>query len=309
MKSRIIANQSGMALILTILVVSLLSITVLDSFHSAWIQSALASSFKNDTKAFYAAKSGQEIGKKILIEDAQNSIQFDALSEEWAQGSIPLPIGNEYAFVSISDESGKFDVNSMVSSRGYPNDRRIDIFRRLLAHLEQDPGLADAIVDWLDSNSTPRPGGAEDGFYLSLKAPYTAKNAMVDSVDELLLVKGITAKVLEKLRPSITAWSSGKININTASPTLLLSLDDDMTESMVNGIIRSREEKPFKRNVDIKKTPGISNIYPRIALDINVKSNHYMIYSTATIGENTKAIRGVYKRSASRTNTLYYKVF
>jgi type II secretory pathway component PulK len=53
-----------------------------------------------------------------------------------------------------------------------------------------------AILDWRESGTTPRNGGAKDEYYLSLAQPYHCKQAAFDTVEELLLVKGITGSIL-----------------------------------------------------------------------------------------------------------------
>ncbi|MGK7345708.1 MAG: type II secretion system minor pseudopilin GspK [Candidatus Nitrospinota bacterium M3_3B_026] len=307
---RPLENRDGMALILTILVVALLTITVFGLFHHSWIQSALAASFRDETKALYASRAGQMAARLILVEDAKNNIPRDALTDEWAQGAIPIPFGEgEYVFVTMMDESGKLDLNQLTSGRGYPAPRWIEIFRRLLVLLELDPALADAAVDWLDADSIPLPSGAESPYYQSLKDPYPAKNGKLDSLDELALVKGFEPKVINRIRPYVTVWSDGRINANTAPPLVLLALDENMTEQMARQIERVRAEKPFNSRGDIKRIPGMKDIYPRIALSIDVKSGFFSVESASTFNETTKTIRAVYQRSASGTTPLHYKVY
>jgi len=301
--------RNGMALILAVTVVAILTITVFDFFHHAWIQSALAAGYREETRAFYAARAGQAAGKLILVEDAKNNIPRDALTEEWAQGLISVPIDGELVSVTIQDESGKVDMNRLVSDRGYPDDRWIAIFTRLLTRLELDETLADTLVDWVDSNSDPRTKGAEDSFYLSLKKPHKAKNLRLDSVDELAMVKGFTPEVIAKLRPHVTVWSSGKVNVNTAGDMTLMALDDAITQDVANAIIRERTQRPFTAREDIKKVTGMSDVYTNIALVIDVRSDVFRVESQATFAETTKMIRAVYRRSSSGADTLYHRLF
>jgi hypothetical protein len=56
--------------------------------------------------------------------------------------------------------------------------------------------VADSILDFIDEDDEPREYGAESEFYLSLPSPYEAKNAPLDSVEELLLVRGVTPLML-----------------------------------------------------------------------------------------------------------------
>lgn len=56
--------------------------------------------------------------------------------------------------------------------------------------------VADSILDYLDDDDEPRAYGAESEYYLSLPSPYEPKNGPLDSVEELLLVKGVTPWML-----------------------------------------------------------------------------------------------------------------
>ncbi|HBJ37716.1 MAG TPA: general secretion pathway protein GspK [Planctomycetaceae bacterium] len=56
--------------------------------------------------------------------------------------------------------------------------------------------VADAILDWLDDDEEARPNGAELEFYSTLPTPYAPKNGPIDSVEELLLVRGVTPALL-----------------------------------------------------------------------------------------------------------------
>ncbi len=66
--------------------------------------------------------------------------------------------------------------------------------------LMQLPGMteavADSIMDWLDADSEPRPQGAENDYYAGLDEPYAARNGLPESIEELLLVKGVTREML-----------------------------------------------------------------------------------------------------------------
>ena len=69
--------------------------------------------------------------------------------------------------------------------------------RRALMNL---PGMteavADAILDWIDADSTPRQSGAEAETYAGLNVPYAPRNAVPASLEELLLVRGVTRELL-----------------------------------------------------------------------------------------------------------------
>ena len=56
--------------------------------------------------------------------------------------------------------------------------------------------VADAILDWIDSDSQSRSQGAESDYYAGLDRPYAPRNGLPETLEELLLVKGVTRELL-----------------------------------------------------------------------------------------------------------------
>ena len=55
--------------------------------------------------------------------------------------------------------------------------------------------IAAAIIDWIDQDDNTE-SGAETDYYATLDPPYAAKNGPFDTIEELLLVKGVTPEIL-----------------------------------------------------------------------------------------------------------------
>jgi type II secretory pathway component PulK len=98
----------------------------------------------------------------------------------------------------ISGDSADF-TNSLQSSSAISGQdpSELSLPQSLLMSL---PGMtlqiADSILDWLDEDSDPRPNGSELEYYSVLPTPYAPKNGPIDSVEELLLVRGVTPDLL-----------------------------------------------------------------------------------------------------------------
>ncbi len=80
----------------------------------------------------------------------------------------------------IVDESAKVNLNSASEEMLY-------------ALPGMDELIVAAIIDWRDEDNEPSANGAEDEYYLMLSDPYYAKNEPFETVEELLLVRGVTA--------------------------------------------------------------------------------------------------------------------
>ena len=84
--------------------------------------------------------------------------------------------------------------------------------------------VAVAIEDWRDTDDVERPDGAESIYYRSLRDGYDCKNGPLENVEELLLIRGVTPDVYERVRPYVTVYGSGRLNLNTASTPVLQAL-------------------------------------------------------------------------------------
>jgi type II secretory pathway component PulK len=97
-----------------------------------------------------------------------------------------------YSF-GVVDEAGKINLNALLQLDSTGN-LGLQILMGL-PNMTED--IANCILDWLDPNTTtPRPNGAKDETYMELSPPYHCKNGPLDSLDELLLVQGVTPQLL-----------------------------------------------------------------------------------------------------------------
>ena len=95
----------------------------------------------------------------------------------------PDPDDDRQLAYGLADEGGKINLNSATDE--------------MLSKLpDMTADVAPAIVDWRDPDSTLTVGGAESEYYLLLAEPYECKNAPLETVEELLLVRLATRELL-----------------------------------------------------------------------------------------------------------------
>ncbi len=118
-----------------------------------------------------------------------NEESEDESSESWSRTEIEL--GDGTVNYSISDENGKININTA---------SREILVRALQANgveLGNDRDeIADSILDWIDADDNHRLNGVESNYYEGLNPPYKSKNAPLDSIDELLKIRGITKELV-----------------------------------------------------------------------------------------------------------------
>jgi type II secretory pathway component PulK len=103
----------------------------------------------------------------------------------------PLFGTNSFRF-GVTDESSKINVNTFMNldSSGQT------LYNILMQLPNMTDDVANSILDWIDTDDTSRASGAENDYYSTLSPPYQARNGPPDSIEELLLVKGMTPQLL-----------------------------------------------------------------------------------------------------------------
>jgi general secretion pathway protein K len=236
-------SRQGAALIVALWVLIILSLIVGSFAFEAKLEAMLVSFKRKKYQAEMLAKSGIEYARAIL-DSARNAKEMEIadLPEDpdgfnqaalYVQRSLSttteIQLGNGRFSVTIeSAESGR-NVNLLT------REQWLDILEMANVPSTEWDTMIDCLEDWIDENDLHGLNGAEsdDPFYQ--ERGYPVKNGPLDSVEELLLVKGWGSEILYG-RPGneendeifgiadiLTVWGDGKVNLNTANTNLLLS--------------------------------------------------------------------------------------
>jgi general secretion pathway protein K len=188
--------------------------------------------------------------RNILRDDGIES-QTDHLGELWASELPGLPVDNDSVQGAVTgqiiDLQGRFNVNNLIDSNGEVNQDILEQFQRLLVILEIDPRFAGLTADWIDADQEAGfPDGAEDSIYTGLTPPYRSLNRSLTNVTELAALEGMDQASFNALLPHVTALPRGtEINVNTATPVVLQSLDANLDVETVEDLLSQREEGGF----------------------------------------------------------------
>jgi general secretion pathway protein K len=293
--------------------VSIIVVLTLQLNVSSRAQVHEAANLGDGIRVLYIAKSGLFAGMGILYEDKADA---DTLNEAWAHTDMLTEQSKSYfdggyLELAIEDESGKINVNKLVEGSAFNNTVR-GILTRLLSQPRfklrdrEIEDLVNAIKDWIDSDSEVTGTGAENAYYQGLGKPYTARNGPIESIDELLLVRGVTRELFygtteaPGLARFLTVYGEGKININTAPKEVLQSLAPAITEDMINRMDDYRRN-PGNTLTDpswYKKVTGMESI--TIEGILTTKSDSFQIISMGRLGSMKRTVRGVVKRDGEK---------
>jgi general secretion pathway protein K len=294
-------NEKGMVLLLVLVVVALLSALLSDFAFSTLVDLRLTETFRDTTKAEYLSRGGITAGRMILQTDRNSYDARNDPNELWSIGVQDYPLAEGAVSVKIDDLNGRLPLNKLVDLQGNSISVYRDRFVRLCQELALDnpDALADSLTDWLDPDNTPEPDGAEDAYYLSLNPPYEATDGPLRSIDEMRLIRGFDVETVELLSPFVSSFGDGKLNINTASPEMLLIWDIDMTTAIVEDIQSWRDDKPFKNPVaDLISAIGqVDASALNRNGDLAVKSSYYLISSQGRVNDGTRRMQAIVNKT------------
>jgi len=244
--------------------------------------------------------------RNILRDDGIES-QTDHLGELWASELPGLPVDNDsvqgVVTGNIEDLQGRFNVNNLVDSNGEVNKDLLEQFQRLLIILDIDPRFAGLTADWIDPDQDaghPEAGnldGAEDSIYTGLTPPYRTLNRALTNVTELAALEGMDQASFNALLPHVTALPAGtQINVNTATPVVLQSLDANLDAAAVERLLEEREEAGFG---DFSGTFSTLVTNPAIFAQLTESSSFFQLKAVVQIGTVRVTYYSVLSRSPS----------
>ena len=213
--SKGVKTNSGIALLLVLWVLMLLSIMVFEFCYTMRIEATITKNFKDGERSYYLAQAGinralielikaQSSVKKFtgskdtLVKGEEEGDEEEDETKEWKPREEPYTFsfdGGECSVI-IRDEGSKINLNWIANKA--KSDRKLlaDIVEKSCG-LEGDDRdiIVDSIIDWVDKDHNHLLNGAEDEYYESLEDPYESRDSNFVVTEELLLVRGVTEDI------------------------------------------------------------------------------------------------------------------
>lgn len=310
--ARIHRGDDGIALVSVLWVLVLLTAIVGEFAYSMRTEVNITRNFKEATQAYYIAHSGLI---RSVVEMIRNNAKAKSreIADEVTEDSVwrvnvpiaPQRFGTGEFSVHIDNSAGLIDLNTA-------GDVLLGLMVNTLEISDNEKSvIVDSILDWRDTDDFHRLNGAENKYYQSLPNPYACKNAAFHSVEELLLVRGISPELFDdKLKTIVTVIPqspmtrnakrrlplriapavSNQININ-AAPRHLLEALPQITSEQVQSIVDYRADRDIIAIEEIRDLIGgqaFSAISPNITLSL---SPYYTIRAEGSVtGSSVKQI-------------------
>lgn len=276
--------EKGVALIMVLAILAIVSVWATTSMEEDFMLMRQVENISDSSRAWMAAESGIDIARMGLEANAK-ATQYDHLEEFWASQLPPYPVDDGQVMVSIQDANRYLNLNDLVKPNGAPDPEMIAIITRLFQHLDVSVGLVSVMVDWIDANSQVQAGGgAESSAYMS--KDYTIKNALMDRLEEVLLMRGFDRDIFKKIQPFVTVRAKvngqvfSKVNINTASAEVLMALNPALDFSAAEALVTRRVDIPFQ---DLRSL--IDTVWPApVKNRLDVRSDAFIVRTRARFG-------------------------
>lgn len=232
-KIRLAHTYKGVALVIVLWMLSLLSILAVTYSSIMRTETMLTSNLVHGAKAKALAEAGIWQGITELLKPFNERIWL-------TDGSInSFQFNNNKVNVRLFDETGKIDLNLAKPELIRALFESIDIINN-----EKVEALSDAVKDWRDRDSLTRLYGAEDEDYERQGYSYGAKDGLFNTIDEIQQVIGMTSTIYKRIKPLITIYSRrADVDKQVASREVLMILPD-MTATSINELIERREQMP-----------------------------------------------------------------
>ncbi len=334
------------------IIMVLVAITVLSILAGALaifmkVESQLAQNSNDSEKLLWIGRAGVQRACWLLAQEPPGPT---SLLQKWAGGpgtdqetNGPLadvslngfPVGDGSVDIAMIEQESKFNINTADAQ----------LLQQVLTTMGVDAGkisvVADSIQDWIDPDDATKPAGAESDFYQGQVPPYYAKNAPIDNLEELQLIKGVTPLMFKGgsadinspyqhhqlgfgrspgqpedypfgLRDVFTPYSNGKVNVNTADINVLSCLPG-MDSNSAAGILSLRSSEGGQIGDGVIRsfnqlTPALPGpaALQQIQRYCALAGNTYAVHVTAHAGSNTREFMAVILRYGNRAQIVSF---
>jgi len=226
---RVHRSEGGIALMLVLWVVALLTIIAVGLTAAQKTESTLAANQIATARFRALAEAGINftvlnlLAQSPLVQDDDLNSDLwvpDGFPRHWnfAGESMQITVVNETSLIDLN-KAGKEMLTALLTAAGVP--------------VGEDEPLVDAILDWRDENDLHLLNGAEDADYEDAGMPYGAKDGPFDSVEELRQVLGFGRDLYRKLAPVLTV-DTGTVNVERefAPPLVLAAVEGRSLEEV-----------------------------------------------------------------------------
>jgi len=351
------SNEEGFVLVTVLIVIALLFVLVLKFNSGAQLSLTQAENFRNSVQAVRMARSGVQGAVAVLkasdptYDSPKSTWAMGIPGLALAQGILTvnivdedcrMPVNNlvwsptQAAAATSTTSTGTSASTSSTATTGQGQTTTATTataataakatetvnkdlntqLRALVTSLGGNQEVIDSLTYWLDTDIVTGVASTDASYYSA--QGYQAKNGPLDSLDELLLVRGFDKELVDDrgLQDYLTvAPTDGKLNINTASQAVLQivlgtqtsALAQPLGQADVADLVQYRNQHEIRNLSDIMAVKISQGDLSKITPLIKVNSTYFTVTSKYTIGKVVKSVEALLKRSGSTVSIVSWR--
>lgn len=295
-------QQRGVAMIVVLLIVAMIAIIATNITSRNQLSVRRTLNLAQYDQAYWYALSAEELAKKILKQDIEDSKEVVHRQQYWAQADVVLPVEGGQIAGKIYDMRACFNLNGLSAAMDKsPNGQPIlplaaRQFKGMLVALGMDDFAAERLAytlkDYIDDDTSTGAFGAEDAEYESRNVPYRAANTLLNHRSELRAVFGFNQDIYLKIAPYVCAIPGNNqqlLNVNTleVDQAALLAgmLNNEISVNEAESIINQRPGDGYETIEDFLSSSTVSSVTmdDKTKSSLVVKSEYFYLEAGAKV--------------------------
>ncbi|NVK44509.1 MAG: type II secretion system minor pseudopilin GspK [Oceanospirillaceae bacterium] len=294
-------RQRGVALIMVLLVVALISLVTVQLGSQLQLSIRQAANREQYQQAYWYGLGGERLARQLIESALQHDRRIHP-GQAWARPGRRYPIDGGSIRIDIRDQGSCFNLNALgrITTTDSPGKqpRALRQLRSLMAALggeaDEIAALSEPLQDWLDADTlTSGRYGAEDLYYTRQQPPYLPANGPLVSLSELSLVRGFRrdadrSPLADRLRPYLCALPDSELRLNlnsldaTRLPLLSSVFEGQVPRASLQRLLRERPADGFRSADDfwLRLTADetlVGKIDAQVRPQLRVSSDHFLV--------------------------------
>lgn len=292
-------SERGAALLTVLMLVAVMAVVTATALERLTLATKLAGNAGALDQARAYAYAGELLAAAKISDLVATQGNRTTLNGDWNGRPFRLPIPGGIGAATVTDGGNCFNLNSLVAGDGGEGQGNYAVrpvaeteFRALMGLVGVDVGaaqlIAAAAVDWIDSDDTPQPNGAESDSYLQGAIPFRTANQFMADPSELRVLRGMTPAIYAKLRPWVCALPVAElspINVNTLlpsqAPLLAMLLPERLSVGQARELLARRPATGYESSTQFWSVPALSGLSPNMEVGAQtvVKTRWFVVES------------------------------
>ncbi len=285
-------DREGAALLAVLLLVAVMAVVAVAVLDDVRFSVRRTTNAETGAQAQWYADGAETLARRRIDRLTALDPNRTPLTPAWNGRAFSLPIDGGRLTAVVRDGQACFNLNSVAAWTGDrlaarpAGETQLKALGRAVGVDERRMRMiTDGLVDWVDTDTTARPLGAEDSTYAALAEPYRTGGAPLAEVSELRTVRGVDGDAYARLRPHLCALPSDRspINVNTLTPAdaplLVMLTDGSLSLPAARAVIAARPAGGWSDPAGFWSQPALRglDVRPEVRDQVAVRTDYFAV--------------------------------